>query len=222
MLAFATNRRAGRESSVTPSVGSGPSTECVKSSKLEVVGSEASDDYYAWLGIEPDADETELRRVWRQLALRWHPDRAGADTTHIFQKLLAAYNVLSDPAARADYDRKRGITRETATPPPARRRAPGVLLTRISRPLNILLASGTARRGDDSTIELFLDPEEATGGGMASISMWVPVRSPGGPVDELFTAWLAIPPGVTEGAVLTPSVLLPGMIQPVSFRVRLE
>ncbi len=186
------------------------------------MGSRSDDDYYAWLGIEPNADDAELRRVWRQLALRWHPDRAGADTTHIFQKLLTAYNVLSDPAARADYDRKRGITADAPPPPPARPRVPGVLLTRISRPLNILLASGTARQAEDAIIELFLDEEEATTGGMASISMWVPVRSATTPVDELFTAWLAVPPGVREGAILTPSVLLPGMIQPVSFRVRLD
>ena len=105
--------------------------------------SEASDDYYAWLGIEPDADETELRRVWRQLALRWHPDRAGADTAHIFQK--------------------------------------------------------------------FLGDEEIAEGGMASISMWVPVRGPDGTADELFTAWISVPPGATEGDVLTPSVSLLGM-----------
>jgi curved DNA-binding protein CbpA len=187
------------------------------------VGSEASDDYYAWLGIEPEADDAELRRVWRQLALRWHPDRAGADTTHIFQKLQTAYTVLSDPAARAEYDRQRGITaRQPTSPMPARRRAPGVLLTRLSRPLNILLASGTARRAEGDVIELFLDDEEVAGGGMASISMWVPVRSVSGIADELFTAWLAVPPGVTEGAILTPSVLLPGMVRPVSFRVRLD
>ena len=40
-------------------------------------------------------------------------------------------------------------------------------------------------------------------------------------VEELFSAWLAVPPGVIDGEVLTPSVELPGMVEPVRFRVRL-
>jgi hypothetical protein len=39
-------------------------------------------------------------------------------------------------------------------------------------------------------------------------------------VEELFSAWLAVPPGAVEGDVLTPSVELPGMVGPVRFRVR--
>jgi curved DNA-binding protein CbpA len=39
------------------------------------------EDHYALLGIAPDADVAELRRAWRELAKRWHPDRAGTDTT---------------------------------------------------------------------------------------------------------------------------------------------
>ena len=40
-------------------------------------------------------------------------------------------------------------------------------------------------------------------------------------VRELFSAWLAVPPGVTAGEVLAPSVELPGMVEPVRFRVQL-
>ena len=68
------------------------------------------DDYYELLGIAPDADDDELRRVWRQLAKKWHPDRAGTDTTFIFQRLVAAYETLADPVKRAGYDRTRGVT----------------------------------------------------------------------------------------------------------------
>jgi hypothetical protein len=109
------------------------------------------------------------------------------------------------------------------------------MLTRLSRPLNVLLASGVARRAEGDVIELFLDTEEATQGGMVTIPMRVPVRCPAcaadgavacarcgslRTVDDLFSAWLAVPPEVADGALLTPSALLPGMIRPVSFRVR--
>jgi curved DNA-binding protein CbpA len=63
------------------------------------------DDYYELLGVDSAITATELRRAWRRLALRWHPDRAGPEATATFQKLAAAYAVLSDPVARAAYDR---------------------------------------------------------------------------------------------------------------------
>jgi hypothetical protein len=116
----------------------------------------------------------------------------------------------------------------------ARRTAPGVMLQRLSGPLNALLAGGTARV-DGDVIELFLNGQEAAEGGMVTISMRVPVHCPEcagamGPcarcdgkrtVEELFSAWLAVPPEVADGTVITPSVLLSGMVRPASFRVRL-
>jgi hypothetical protein len=68
---------------------------------------------------------------------------------------------------------------------------------------------------------------------MITISMRVLVRCPAcagtgcdpcgsqGTVEELYSAWLAVPPEVTDGTVLNPSVRLPGMIEPVSFRIRI-
>ncbi len=67
-----------------------------------------TDDYYALLGVEADADPAVLRRAWRRLALEWHPDRAGPDATETFRRIGTAYAVLSDPLARAAYDRRRG------------------------------------------------------------------------------------------------------------------
>jgi molecular chaperone DnaJ len=206
-----------------------------------------SDDYYALLGIDVEADDAELRRAWRRLALQWHPDRAGPTATATFQKILTAYTVLSDPGSRAEYDRRSGASARRASvrsepapsaPPPApRRRAPGVMLRRLSRSLDALLACGIARRVEANVIELFLDAEEVSEGGMVTISMRVPIRCPQcasgvagscarcgttRTIDEVFSAWLAVPPGITDGAVLTPSAQLPGVVRPVSFRVRLD
>jgi curved DNA-binding protein CbpA len=211
------------------------------------------DDYYALLGVPATASDDELRRAWRQLALQLHPDRAGAGSTARFQQLSAAYAVLSDPLARLAYDRRRRAaaattTSTSATPPPprptnptasspqrpARRPAPAVQLHRLSGPLTALLACGAARHDEPGFITLVLRDDEATQGGMATISMHVDVRCPdcaAAPaaacprcadrrtLRELFSAWLAIPPGVTTGEVLAPSVDLPGTIHPVRFRV---
>jgi len=198
----------------------------------------SSDDYYALLGIDAHADDADLRRAWHRLALRWHPDQAGPLATPMFQKLSAAYAVLSDPTERAAYDRQRGVSvRSEAGASAPRRRAPSVLLQRLSGPLNSLLACGVARRAEEDVIELFVTAEEASQGGMVTISMRVLVRCPRcaadstaacahcgaqRTVEELFSAWLALPPEVAEGTVLAPSVLLRGMIRPVSFRVRFD
>jgi len=206
------------------------------------VGTDSADDYYDLLGIACDADETVLRRAWRRLALRWHPDRAGSGATAKFQMISAADAVLSDPASRAAYDLLRGLAASRPkTPPPApatatRRRAPGVMLSRLTGSLQALLASGAVRRAENNTIELFLNSQEAAQGGMVSISMRVAIRCPDcagetaacercgarGTIDELFSAWLAVPPDVADGTLLAPSAVLRGMVRPVSFRVRLR
>src|SRR5512138_3776239 len=190
------------------------------------MGSGPSDDYYELLGIDADADGVQLRRVWRRLALKWHPDRAGPHATATFQKISAAYAVLSNPVARAAYDRGRPApVRRTSAPPAApRRRAPGVMLSRLSGPLNALLACGVARRVQGDVIELFLKAQEAAQGGMTTISLRVLIRCPEcaggapscrrcgarGAIEELFTAWLAVPPGIADGAILVPTVQLRG------------
>src|SRR5687768_9656509 len=66
-----------------------------------------ADDYYALLGVDATVDAQGLRRAWRRLAAQWHPDRAGEAATLKFQQLAAAYEVLSQPLARAAYDRRR-------------------------------------------------------------------------------------------------------------------
>ncbi|HLH52277.1 MAG TPA: DnaJ domain-containing protein [Verrucomicrobiae bacterium] len=198
-------------------------------------------DYYAVLGVQPEIGFAELRRVWRRLARRWHPDHAGPASTAAFQKINAAYEVLSDPIARAAYDRRQGNRRGPPDKPAAgsgpRRKAPGVALRRLCGPLNSLLACGVARR-IDNVIEILPSAQEAASGGMITISLRVPVRCPAcarsplaaacqrcgntRTVEELFSAWLAMPPDVADGTILIPSALLPGMLQPLTFRVRLR
>ncbi len=62
-------------------------------------------DYYEVLGVPRDADEKAIKAAFRQLALKFHPDRnkePGAEER--FKEIAQAYAVLSDPKKRADYD----------------------------------------------------------------------------------------------------------------------
>ena len=64
-------------------------------------------DYYELLGVLKDATEADLKKAFRQLALRYHPDRNPGDkaSEEKFKEINAAYSCLSDPAKRANYDR---------------------------------------------------------------------------------------------------------------------
>jgi curved DNA-binding protein CbpA len=58
------------------------------------------DDHYTILGIDVETDDAKLRRVWRRLALRWHPDRAGPAGTAMFQRIRPVRFRMRVPSAR--------------------------------------------------------------------------------------------------------------------------
>ncbi|PID57269.1 molecular chaperone DnaJ [candidate division KSB3 bacterium] len=66
-------------------------------------------NYYKILGVGQQADETAIKRAYRQLALKYHPDRNPGNTyaEDRFKQVTEAYRILSDRRKRADYDRKR-------------------------------------------------------------------------------------------------------------------
>lgn len=59
-------------------------------------------DHYATLGVNKNANQDEIKKAFRKLASQHHPDKGG--DTKKFQEIQAAYDVLSDPAKRAQYD----------------------------------------------------------------------------------------------------------------------
>ena len=61
-------------------------------------------DYYEVLGVAADAGAEEIKRAYRQLARRYHPDISGDDRGAAFVELARAYEILSDPARRRSYD----------------------------------------------------------------------------------------------------------------------
>jgi len=63
-------------------------------------------DYYKILGVPPKADAGDIKKAYRLLALKWHPDRNPNDprAAERFLRLGEAYRVLIDPVRRAAYD----------------------------------------------------------------------------------------------------------------------
>ncbi|MEW6519747.1 MAG: DnaJ C-terminal domain-containing protein [Thermodesulfobacteriota bacterium] len=63
-------------------------------------------DYYKTLGVARDADQDAIKRAYRKLARKYHPDvNRSADAEKRFKEIGEAYEVLKDPGKRAAYDR---------------------------------------------------------------------------------------------------------------------
>ena len=63
------------------------------------------EDYYQTLGLEKNSSAQEIKKTYRKLSMKYHPDRGGDKET--FQKINAAYQVLGDPVKKRNYDMQR-------------------------------------------------------------------------------------------------------------------
>jgi DnaJ family protein C protein 7 len=70
----------------------------------------AKKDYYKILGVEKNASDDDLKKAYRKLALKWHPDKNSqteekrAEAEKKFKDINEAYSVLSDPEKKRQYD----------------------------------------------------------------------------------------------------------------------
>ena len=63
-------------------------------------------DYYEVLGVEKNASDAEIKKAYRKLAMKYHPDQNPGDKTaeEKFKEINEAYEVLSDADKKARYD----------------------------------------------------------------------------------------------------------------------
>ena len=66
----------------------------------------AKEDYYQLLGVSRNASDDDIKKSFRRLAMKYHPDRNpdNAEALEQFKKIKEAHDVLSDPKKRSAYD----------------------------------------------------------------------------------------------------------------------
>jgi len=133
-------------------------------------------DYYAVLEIGAGATSTQIRRAYQRLARRYSPDVNlwDLDTRSLFEEIVEAYRVLSDPTARTVYDRQGWQARGRQEKTPSTRSAAG-------------------RRGDDAHIAVELSFVQAATGMSAEV-----------PVERLAACETCAATGGRAGARPTP------------------
>src|SRR5204863_270329 len=99
----------------------------------------ARPDYYKTLGVDKKASAEEIKKAYRKLARRYHPDRNPDDkqAETRFKEISQAYDVLGDPEKRRQYDRGSG--------PVATAGVPGGSGTVIESPCPTCKGSGAVR-----------------------------------------------------------------------------
>jgi molecular chaperone DnaJ len=154
-------------------------------------------DYYEVLGIDRNADEAEIKRAFRALAMKVHPDKNPGDreAEDRFKEANEAYIVLSDPKARARYDRwgQAGVDGRKGPVP----QGFGAVVDAVDELLGDFLKRRRDRkRGHDLRYTLEVSFEEAALGCEKTISVPAP-EGVGTPRDFQ----VAVPPGTRTGAV---------------------
>ncbi|MEX1074215.1 MAG: DnaJ C-terminal domain-containing protein [Burkholderiales bacterium] len=169
-------------------------------------------DYYQTLGVAREAAADEIRKAFRKLARKYHPDVSKeADAEARMKEVNEAYAVLSDPEKRAAYDQLGRNYRpgEEFRPPPdwdagfefSHHDFQGADFSDFFAEL--FGRMGARGHGQDHYAKVLLDAEDAFLGAARQISLRVPKVDAGGRVAlETRTLNVKIPAGVREGQLI--------------------
>jgi curved DNA-binding protein CbpA len=117
-------------------------------------------DYYEFLQISPNADAETIHRVYRFLAARMHPDNNKTGHEENFRLLKAAYDVLSDPHRRTEYDAARAKSQAQPEPLAAQVDFMDALDGELNRRLAVLAVLYYRRRTNPALPEVALSEIE--------------------------------------------------------------
>lgn len=99
-------------------------------------------DYYRVLQIDPDAEPEVVAAAYRRLAAKYHPDvNSTPEAAERMVEINVAYDVLGDPAKRAEYDRAHAWAKSAATGE-SRPQAPRSAVEGFARALVLMVISG--------------------------------------------------------------------------------
>lgn len=147
-------------------------------------------DYYKILGVDRSASEADIKKAFRKLAHKYHPDVSKEkDAEAKFKDVNEAYQTLSDPEKKAAYDQL-GQRREGSSfePPPGWGGFGGG--ARAARP----------QAGEDLNAEVQITPEQAFNGTTVSISLREPEETTDGRVRHVTkTLEIKVPAGTIDG-----------------------
>lgn len=151
-------------------------------------------NYYEVLGVSKTATPEDIKKAYRTLALKYHPDRNPGDKSseEKFKELAAAYGILSDPEKRREYDDRLAGRAQPGTEPrgsygpggaaPFESDVESMSMDEILRRFGGIFGGefgervhrsrGAARPGYDAEVELEVDFRAASLGGKVSVSLF--------------------------------------------------
>ena len=158
-------------------------------------------DYYDVLGVAPGAGAEEIKRAYRQLARRYHPDISGDERGANFLEVSRAYEVLRDPQRRRAYDvRLVAGTR-------AEREAQAAALAQAALSAEVILSPQEAFHGTFVPLHVPLRRTCPRCGGRGEVwSDWCAACRGVGEISTVEGVRLRLPAGVREGATFRFSV----------------
>ena len=75
-----------------------------KVNRRTMIDFDPTKDYYKMLSLNSNATEKEIKEAYHKMARKYHPDLNQGKTTETFKEITSAYDILSDPTKRRDYD----------------------------------------------------------------------------------------------------------------------